>query len=112
MLKVVTIFWRDIPSQVTVQAGRKRFKQLLDPRFQEAIDRAAMRAKKTDSDAYLEDWRRENKQQDGDPQAVLINTVAAIDAEFTTEKLESIVRNKGNAPAATQSKPSPVVKEA
>ena len=54
MAKVVIIYWRDIPSQVTVQEGRKRAKKLLPARFQEAIDRAAMRAKKIDSDAYLE----------------------------------------------------------
>ena len=39
--KLVTIYWRDIPAQVTAQAGRHREKALLDARFQHAIDRAA-----------------------------------------------------------------------
>jgi len=59
MLKQTIIYWRDIPSQIIVQKGRKREKALLSSRFQEAIDRAAMRAGKGSSNAYMEDWRRE-----------------------------------------------------
>lgn len=98
MPKIVTIYWRDIPSQVTVQEGRKRAKKLLDARYQEAIDRAAMRAKKTDADAYLDDWRRVNSKENGDLDELLANTVAKIDAEFTDEKLDTFIRNKGNDP--------------
>ena len=39
---LVTIYWRDIPAQVTAQRGRSREKALLDARFQDAIDRAAL----------------------------------------------------------------------
>lgn len=102
MHKIVTIYWRDIPSQVTVQAGRKRFKELLAPRFQEAIDRAAMRAKKIDSDAYLEDWKRSNTQAEGDPQALLIDAVSKIETEYTDDKLDAIVRNKGINPTLAE----------
>ena len=56
---MVTIYWRDIPSQVLVQVGRTKAKVQLPQRFQEAIDRAAMRAGKGSSDLYLEEWRRE-----------------------------------------------------
>lgn len=45
-IKKITIFWRDIPSQILIQRGRKRKKKMLEHRFQEAIDRAAMRAGK------------------------------------------------------------------
>ena len=45
-VKKITIFWRDIPSQILIQKGRKRDKMMLEHRFQEAIDRAAMRAGK------------------------------------------------------------------
>ena len=61
MLKRTIIFWRDIPSQVIVQKGRLREKALLSSRFQEAIDRAAMRAGKGSSKAYMEDWRRDSR---------------------------------------------------
>ncbi len=59
MPELIKIYWRDIPSQVTAKAGRKTAKVMLPSRFQEAIDRAAMRAGKGSSDAYMEDWRRE-----------------------------------------------------
>ena len=54
----VVVYWRDIPAQVIVKAGRKAAKRQLADRFQEAIDRAAMRAGLTGTDAYLEAWRR------------------------------------------------------
>ena len=103
MPKIVTIYWRDIPSQVTVQEGRKRAKKLLDARYQEAIDRAAMRAKKIDTDSYLDDWRRVNTKADGDLDELLASTVAKIDAEFTDEKLDTFIRNKGLDPDQKQS---------
>ena len=50
----IDILWRDIPSQVLIKRGRDRGKYMLSARFQEAIDRAAMRAGKGGSDAYLD----------------------------------------------------------
>ena len=97
MAKVITIYWRDIPSQVTVQEGRKRAKKLLPARFQEAIDRAAMRAKKTDADAYLDDWRRETEKQTGDLDQLVAEKTQRIEQEYDDEKLDTIVRNKGKA---------------
>ena len=44
MAKLITVYWRDIPSQVMVRVGRDTSKVMLSQRFQEAIDRAAMRA--------------------------------------------------------------------
>jgi ATP-binding protein involved in chromosome partitioning len=54
----IDILWRDIPSQVLIKRGRDRGKYMLAARFQEAIDRAAMRAGKGGSDAYLEEVMR------------------------------------------------------
>ena len=102
MPKIVTIYWRDIPSQVTVQEGRKRAKKLLPARYQEAIDRAAMRAKKTDTDAYLDDWVRVNKKGEGDLDEILESVVAKIEAEYTDEKLGVLIRNKGLEPDQNQ----------
>jgi len=99
MPKIITIYWRDIPSQVTVQEGRKRAKKLLSSRFQEAIDRAAMRAKKTDADAYLDDWRRETAKQCGDDLDQLVEeTASRLEQEYDDEKLDIIIRNKGLRP--------------
>ncbi len=53
MAKKIIIYWRDIPAQVLAQRGRVRQKVHLSERFQEAIDRAAMRVGKGSSDAYI-----------------------------------------------------------
>ena len=54
MPQLITIYWRDIPSQVIAKQGRKSAKVKLSERFQEAIDKAAMRAGRQGSDQYLE----------------------------------------------------------
>ncbi len=74
MGKLTIIYWRDIPAQVVGQQGRTRCKKLLADRFAVAIDRAAMRAGKGSSHAYLEEWRRESRPFEGDPES-------AVDAE-------------------------------
>ncbi len=56
--KLITIYWRDIPAQVTAQKGRMREKALLEARFQHAIDRAAVVAGLTDTDWYIAPWYR------------------------------------------------------
>jgi len=58
MGSLIVISWRDIPAQVIVKRGRESAKVQLSHRFQEAVDRAAMRAGKGSSDAYLADWAR------------------------------------------------------
>ena len=70
-MKLVTIFWRDIPAQVLVKKGRSKAKRQLPQRFQVAIDRAAMRAGKGGSDAYMNEWRRENLEVTGDDPEML-----------------------------------------
>jgi hypothetical protein len=58
LAKLIVISWRDVPAQVLVKQGRETAKVQLSHRFQEAVDRAAMRAGKSGSDAYLADWKR------------------------------------------------------
>ena len=58
MANLIITYWRDIPSAVSVKAGRKEEKRMLADRFQEAIDMAAMRGGASDTDSYLADWRR------------------------------------------------------
>ena len=58
MAELVIVCWRDIPAQIIVKIGRKAAKRQLADRFQEAIDRAAMRAGLRDTDGYLGEWRR------------------------------------------------------
>lgn len=99
MVKQILIYWRDIPSQVIVQRGRKREKVLLSARFQKAIDRAAMRAGKGGSDAYISEWRRETSSIESDAQLRDIAEQEAIrfEAEFSDEVLTQLIRNHGSA---------------
>jgi len=96
MAKLICIYWRDIPAQVVGRAGRKSsFKKELEPRFAKAIDRAAMRAGRGSSDAYLEDWRRESENVDGDLEVAVSERVASLESEFTPEYLEAVVKAGG-----------------
>lgn len=99
MVKRILIYWRDIPSQVIVQRGRNREKVPLSSRFQEAIDRAAMRAGKGSSDAYLSEWRRESSTLDSDAElrAIAEQEVSRFEAEFPDELLLQLIRNHGSA---------------
>ncbi len=65
MAKLTIVYWRDIPAQVIGKAGRRTVRQQLSQRFQEAIDRAAMRAGRGSSDLYLSEWRRESSHRSG-----------------------------------------------
>ena len=102
-MKLVTIFWRDIPAQVLVKKGRSKAKRQLPQRFQVAIDRAAMRAGKGGSDAYMNEWRRENLEVTGDdPEMLAADRARALEAAYSESDLEVLIRNKGFAePAET-----------
>ena len=98
MAKLISIYWRDIPAQVVGRAGRRNsVKKELDPRFAVAIDRAAMRAGRGSSDAYLEDWRRVAEEVDGDLEALVEARVAELESEFDKETLEKVVKAGGIA---------------
>jgi hypothetical protein len=99
MVKQIVIYWRDIPSQVILQRGRRREKVLLSQRFQEAIDRAAMRAGKGSSDAYIAEWRRDAStvETDDDLDSLAQNIAAGFEAEFSDERLLGLIRNHGTA---------------
>ncbi len=96
MASLIIISWRDVPAQVVVKRGRETAKVQLSARFQEAVDRAAMRAGKGSSDAYLADWKRSDPVPCGeDLKAEAEAAAARIEASFTDEQLEALIRAKG-----------------
>ncbi len=95
MAKLISIYWRDIPAQVVGRVGRQNFKKELEPRFAQAIDRAAMRAGRGSSDAYLADWRRETEMVSGDIEALVTARVAELESQFSEEYLEKVVKAGG-----------------
>ena len=102
MAKLICIYWRDIPAQVVGRQGRKRAKKELAPRFAKAIDRAAMRAGRGTSDAYLADWRRESEEVSGDLDELVKERVALLENNFDDEFLESVVKAGGSIEKANE----------
>jgi hypothetical protein len=102
MAKLIVIYWRDIPAQVVGKQGRNSVKKVLPERFAKAIDRAAMRAGRGSSDAYLADWRREHVQVACDE----LEQAVAEEAErlvslFPEHVLTATIKNNGIVPQAT-----------
>lgn len=96
MAKLITVFWRDIPSQVMARKGRDTRKVLLSSRFQDAIDRAAMRAGKGSSDAYLTEWRRETVScDDADLEQAVQARAEELESGFSDDELLALIRAKG-----------------
>jgi hypothetical protein len=100
MAEIILVYWRDIPAQVIVKAGRKTARRQLSERFQEAIDRAAMRAKMRDTDSYLEQWRRTEPVACGD--ALEQEAAAAarrLETDFPDARLAQLVAAGGVEPS-------------
>ena len=95
---LVTIYWRDIPAQVTAttEDGSKE-QVLLHQRFQVAIDRAAAVAGLTETDDYVNEWRRVAASVDGDPVAAAHATAEQLDSEHPRDVLEALEANGGLA---------------
>ena len=106
MAKLIVISWRDVPSQVVVRQGRDTVRIQLSARFQEAVDRAAMRAGKGSSDAYIADWKRSEPRNCGDDlKAEAIAEVGRIEAKYSDADLAKLIRAKGLATSPGPSEP-------
>ena len=97
MAKLISIYWRDIPAKVIGRRARQKVKKELEPRFHEAIDRAAMRAGRGSSNAYLADWRRVTEMVSGDIEALVAEKVRVLEQGFREEFLEKVVKAGGVA---------------
>ncbi|MEZ5340393.1 MAG: virulence factor [Acidimicrobiales bacterium] len=95
--QLITIWWRDIPAQVNAQHGRSREKRILDDRFQVAIDRAAMVAGITTTDAYVQEWRRTTVPLTGDLVDAVDTEVARLDDVYDAARLKILVEAGGVA---------------
>ena len=96
MPDVTIVYWRDIPAQVIVGKGRRGSKAPLTERFEQAIDRAAMKVGAADTDAYLAEWRKAAPYVvEGDPGEVAASEAARIEAEYDTDRLKALIANDG-----------------
>jgi len=98
MPEVTTVYWRDIPAQVIVGKGRKGAKVQLSERFEQAIDRAAMKAGARDTDSYLAEWRKAvTGEIEGDPDEIARAEAARLEAEYDADRLKTLIANEGRA---------------
>ena len=98
MPDVTVVYWRDIPAQVIVGKGRRGAKVQLPERFEQAIDRAAMKTGADQTDDYLAEWRKAAPYQiEGDPDHIAMSEAARLDAEYDKPRLLALIENGGRA---------------
>lgn len=96
MAEVTIVYWRDIPAQVIVGKGRRGVKRPLPERFEQAIDRCAMKIGARDTDAYLAEWRKaEPYTLEGEDEAVASAEAARIEREYDQERIKALIANDG-----------------
>ena len=100
MPDVIIVYWRDIPAQIIVGKGRAAAKVKLTERFEQAIDRCAMKIGAKDADAYLAEWRKATPfTVEGEQMDVAQAEAAKIEATYDLERLKSLIASDGWAQA-------------
>ncbi len=98
MPEVTIVYWRDIPAQVIVGSGRRAAKVPLPERFEQAIDRAAMRSGARDDDAYIAEWRKTPiGPAEGEPVEAARAAAARLEVEYDDARLRTLIDNHGRA---------------
>lgn len=96
MPDVTVVFWRDIPAQVIVGKGRRGAKAPLPERFEQAIDRAAMKTGASETDAYLAEWRKAAPYEvDGDADEIAAAEARRLDKEYDQDRIKALIENDG-----------------
>ena len=96
MPAVTIVYWRSIPAQVIVGQGRRAAKRQLSERFEQAIDRCAMKVGARDSDAYLAEWRRGAPYEvEGAADAVADAEAARLETDYDDARLKALITMGG-----------------
>lgn len=96
MTDMTIVYWRDIPAQVIVGKGRRGAKRQLTERFEQAIDRCAMKIGARDSDAYLAEWRKVvTGQVEGDPEEAAAAKAEELEAQYDQSRLKALIDQDG-----------------
>ena len=100
MAEVTIVYWRDMPAQVIVGKGRRGTKLPLPERFEQAIDRAAMKSGAAESDDYLAEWHKAPPYSvEGADADVAEAEVARINREYDQARLKQLIDADGWASA-------------
>lgn len=82
MTRLEILYWYDIPVQVRAGSRRDRVSVELPPRFQEAVDSAAMAAGLTGTDGYLAGFNwRDGGEREGYPEEVARRVAAELNSQ-------------------------------
>ncbi|MCP5088990.1 MAG: hypothetical protein GY952_19595 [Rhodobacteraceae bacterium] len=96
MPDVTVVYWRDIPAQVIVGKGRRGAKVPLPVRFEQAIDRCAMKTGARDTESYLAEWRKaEPYSVDGEQMDIAQQEAAKLDADYNATRIRDLIDNDG-----------------
>ncbi len=98
MAKVTILYWQDIPSMVEARDRDGRHKIQLSARFQELIDRVAMKRKLAGTDAYLTQWSKGSPEDRAGSAEETAKAVAAeLEARYESIR-EAALRSDGAQP--------------
>lgn len=98
MADITIVYWRDIPAQVIAGKGRRGVKKQLSERFEQAIDRAAMKSGAAETDDYLAEWRKAAPYSvEGSESDVVEAEAARLEAEYDKDRLLALINNDGRA---------------
>ena len=87
MAQLTVVYWRDIPAQVIVKAGRQAAKRQLSARFE---------AKLRDTDSYLAEWHRAAPQPCGDDlEAEATAAAEKLETDYSDDRLKTLVAAGG-----------------
>jgi hypothetical protein len=95
MASLITIWWRDIPMQVIARDKREAHKVVLHPRFQVAVDRAAIKAGKKSASDYVEEMRRDARGCGDDLETEANVEAARLEAAYTRDVLARLIEAGG-----------------
>ncbi len=102
MPNLTIVYWRDIPAQVIVGKGRAATKLQLPERFEQAIDRCAMKIGARDDDAYLAEWRKVDLGGvAGEPAEAARDMAHRLETDYDQARIKALITNDGWAPETT-----------
>jgi hypothetical protein len=92
------MYWKDIPAQVKAQDETGTEKAALPPRFQEAIDAAAMADGSTGTDDYMAGWAwGPHQERPGAAKEVVEAVAAELDMDYPKDRLVTMILEHKNA---------------
>ena len=98
------IYWRSIPTQITLKKSRReQYKRELPQRFINAVDMAAVKANITDDDGYLQEWVKgdaipipEADNADFNFDQFADKLLTDLEANYPNNRLKSLIDNGGH----------------